>query len=129
MIYWLRNWDLYMLLDAFDYCLLLNGFFILMEIVILVRDFHYYKNTKSCINISLFFVFLMTILNVAFYHEFKTNDYIILEVLQVAFNVAILGIILSIWLVTIEIPKALEDDEIDEDDTDDDIIEDMIDEN
>ena len=94
-----------------------------------MRDFHCYKNIKSCINISLFFAFLITILNVAFYHEFKTNDYIILEALQIAFNVAILGIILSMWIVTIETPKAMEDDELDEDDIDDDVIEDAMDEN
>lgn len=114
-----------MSLDEFDCCLLINGFLILLELVILIRDFRCYKNFKSCINISLFFVFLITILNVAFYHEFKTNDYVILEALQVAFNMAILGIILSIWIVNIETPKAMDDDEIDEDD---DIIEDMMEE-
>lgn len=115
--------------DAFDYCLLLNGSFILLEIVILVRNFYCHRNTKSYINISLFFIFLITILNVAFYHEFKANDYIILEVLQIAFNTAILGVIASIWIASIETPKVMEDDEIDEDDMDDDIIEDMMDEN
>lgn len=116
-----------LLSDAFDYCILLNGFLILLEIVIIVRNFYCYKNTKNCINISLFFVLLITILNVVFYHEFKTNDYIILEALQIAFNMAIMGIVLSVWIITIETPKALEeDDEIDINDTDDDIIEDAM---
>lgn len=117
------------MLDIFDCCLILNGFLVLLELIILICDFYNYKSTQSCLNISLFFILLTTILNGIFYHEFRNNSYIVLEVVQFVFNVAIWGIILSIWLATIETPESLEDDEVDEDDTNDDIIEDSMEEN